>query len=60
MNSNKCYVTISYDEYDGDELHINVTHHFRQDGESYDTMIQAYINFLRGIGYIIPDEKDMV
>jgi hypothetical protein len=48
-------VTLTY-EHNSDFIH------FKTDcsGRTYDEMMQFFINFLRGIGYIVPDEEDRV
>lgn len=41
----------------GDDV---VYHKFNIDGMHLDSAIQAYLNFLRGIGYVISDDEDRV
>ena len=59
-------VTLTYEEI-GEHEHRGmevsdhrVTHEIISDGVDWNTMLQHYINFLRGIGYSIPDEDDLV
>ena len=37
-----------------------IIHEIIMDGVDWNQMIQNYINFLRGIGYIIPEDEDRV
>jgi len=57
----KSFVTMTYEEVESTgDVDTVITHRVRQDGEDWNVMLQAYINFLRGIGYVIPEEEDRV
>ena len=66
MRMTKQKITLMYEEI-GDHEHRGmevsdhkVTHEIMSDGVDWQTMIQHYINFLRGIGYVIPEDEDRV
>jgi hypothetical protein len=38
---------------------VKITHEHNADGTTWPTHVQAMINFLRGIGYVIGSEEDI-
>lgn len=53
MNNPK--ITLKYE----DETQT-ITHEIINTNDTWDTHLQSMINFLRGIGYVIPTEEDRV
>lgn len=37
-----------------------ITFEINNNGVDWNTMLQSYINFLRAIGYVIPEEEDRI
>lgn len=43
---------------DGEDMELVMT--LRGDTHTHTELRQAFINFLRGVGYVIPDDEDLV
>ena len=48
-------LTLTYEE-EG----CKITHEIDATNSPYTQMIQSYVNFLRGIGYVVPEDYDTV
>ena len=48
-------INVSYQDEKGFSLEMTLP-----DDGTWDEQLQAFINFLRGIGYVIPSEVDLV
>ena len=57
---NKQKVTLHYEYTDSNDEMLHEIKYTISSDETWDQMMQHYINFLRSIGYVIPEDEDRV